>query len=213
MAVNWGGNGDSPCQQPVDSNFFFFWLKYFKGKHNLFTICQVVLGHQLFSQFTTDLQWTHSAISDRVSISSTRTCAWAEHLPHQCVVVWLGRKQGNRPYLESCIRLRAHFPNTFPHSSTPHRGLFNIPQPSLCHQSIHALNPYNTTQVSVAKSMSIGSYVNTIHTTLNSAHWLLCLSSFFKVYQNPARWQRNAIQAGFPCNCHQYTMHPPEGGA
>ena len=68
-----------------------------------------------------------------------------------------------------------HTSQIYSYNSTPHRDLFNIPQPSLCHHSIHAVNPYNIAQLSEAKSMGTASYVNTTHTTLKSAHRLLCL--------------------------------------
>ena len=96
-----------------------------------------------------------------------------EHLPQDCLVVWMESEQGHMPYLDGCSMAALgleHTTQTSSHSSTFHRGLFNIAQPSLCHHCIYVVNLYNTAQLSAAKLMGTGSCVNTIHPIFNSAH-------------------------------------------
>lgn len=109
----------------------------------------------------------------------------------------MGSEQGQMAYLDGYWMAALGLERTSQissHSSTLHRGLFNITQPSLGHHSIHVVNPYNTAQQSVAKLMGTGSHVNTIHTALNSTHWL-CLVPSNQSTSVPS-WMAKECQTG-----------------
>lgn len=150
-AFTWCGMEGSPCQQLVDQNILkadvIFY--YFPGISVSWFIVDpfgvtVSSSRRAHTRAREYASWLHS------SVDGQWTDKWmaASGLMHTTQIVF--------------------------YSSTPHRRPSHIAHPSLCHHGIHGVNVFHTAQLSMAKVMGMGSWVNTIHTTLSSVHWLLC---------------------------------------